>query len=379
MNEQIEGGKTGHPRPQVSPLLGQKGGGGAPQVELDTCGRGPGQGEFKDARLVWPETAVLDLGRGAPERHRPLRLAPLGALQRGGQRRPAEFAPDYGTRLSLAVEPLLAREQVGGLGSPRADGFDHQQQALEPVTRGNGVPCAPVLKRDRDLQRISRAARDHVHGDGLAHERGIFAACKAVLVNLGQGPEARSGRGNLRAAVLAVVASDIIKGVGRHMAGLALAVVGPRPGKACLAPFAVGALTQNAIIEGVLVAAGAKGPCLEQRVVARAHEQVADVGERTKDMLHVAGHPLIGQVGPVHADGAREAGFLGVGNGTLDDQENSERYYIIDESLYENIKSIFSKNNFVHLILQINYLPENDIYIIADSLIQKGWIKNKGL
>lgn len=63
----------------------------------------------------------------------------------------------------------------------------------------------------------------------------------------------------------------------------------------------------------------------------------------------------------------------------LDDQENSERYYIIDESLYENIKSIFSKNNFVHLILQINYLPENDIYIIADSLIQKGWIKNKGL
>lgn len=63
----------------------------------------------------------------------------------------------------------------------------------------------------------------------------------------------------------------------------------------------------------------------------------------------------------------------------LDDQKNSEGYYIVDESLYESIKSIFSKNSFVHLILKINYLPENDIYIIADSLIQKGWIKNKGL
>lgn len=63
----------------------------------------------------------------------------------------------------------------------------------------------------------------------------------------------------------------------------------------------------------------------------------------------------------------------------LDDQKNSEGYYIVDESLYESIKSIFSKNSFVHLILQINYLPENDIYIIADSLIQKGWIKNKDL
>lgn len=61
----------------------------------------------------------------------------------------------------------------------------------------------------------------------------------------------------------------------------------------------------------------------------------------------------------------------------LNDQKNNEDYYVVDESLYENIKSFFSKNSFVHLILKINYSPENDIYIIADSLIQIGWIKNK--
>ncbi len=61
----------------------------------------------------------------------------------------------------------------------------------------------------------------------------------------------------------------------------------------------------------------------------------------------------------------------------LNDQKNSEDYYIIDENLHDSIKSIFSKNSYAHLVLKISYSQENDIYIIADSLIQKGWIKNK--
>ena len=61
----------------------------------------------------------------------------------------------------------------------------------------------------------------------------------------------------------------------------------------------------------------------------------------------------------------------------LNDQKNSEDFYIINENLYKKIKNFFSKQSFAHLLLKVSYSPENDIYIVADSLIQKGWIKNK--
>lgn len=51
--------------------------------------------------------------------------------------------------------------------------------------------------------------------------------------------------------------------------------------------------------------------------------------------------------------------------------------YILDDSLFKKLESILSQNSLAHLILKVNYLLEENDYIVSDSLIQKGWIRNK--
>jgi hypothetical protein len=59
----------------------------------------------------------------------------------------------------------------------------------------------------------------------------------------------------------------------------------------------------------------------------------------------------------------------------INDSYNGENIYILKQKLYEKLKNIFSNNDFAYLILILSYKPEYDIYIVADSLIQTGWIK----
>lgn len=51
--------------------------------------------------------------------------------------------------------------------------------------------------------------------------------------------------------------------------------------------------------------------------------------------------------------------------------------YILDNSLFKKLEDIFSQNRLAHLVLKVSYIPAENDNIIADSLIQKGWIKNK--
>ncbi|MFZ1291372.1 MAG: hypothetical protein WAR79_14850 [Melioribacteraceae bacterium] len=59
---------------------------------------------------------------------------------------------------------------------------------------------------------------------------------------------------------------------------------------------------------------------------------------------------------------------------SISDQETRKNFSIVNDNLYKELKNIFSKTEFAHLIISVSYIPENDYLIVADSVIQKGWI-----
>ena len=61
----------------------------------------------------------------------------------------------------------------------------------------------------------------------------------------------------------------------------------------------------------------------------------------------------------------------------LYDNANSEDLYVTKEDLYKKLRNILAKDNLAHLILVISHKPQDGLFVIADSLVQVGWIKNK--
>lgn len=59
------------------------------------------------------------------------------------------------------------------------------------------------------------------------------------------------------------------------------------------------------------------------------------------------------------------------------DNSSGENLYVLEKSIYNQLREIFSKNKLAHLIVHVYYRTENEYSIIVDSLIQVGWIKNK--
>ena len=62
---------------------------------------------------------------------------------------------------------------------------------------------------------------------------------------------------------------------------------------------------------------------------------------------------------------------------TLWDNANSEDLYVTKEDLNKKLRNILAENNLAHLILILSHKPQDGLFIIADSLVQVGWIKNK--
>ena len=60
----------------------------------------------------------------------------------------------------------------------------------------------------------------------------------------------------------------------------------------------------------------------------------------------------------------------------LNDQKQEKYYCVLNEDLYEELERAFHSYPFAHVILLVSYSPEDDVFI-ADSLLQKGWIKDK--